>query len=97
MHRAMEQLASLPPDTVVYCGHEYTLSNLKFAMTIEPDNMHLKKKVGICVSCRSWVKLSFTTTDCPRTVAVGTVDWLLGFLIVLAIHTDGMGGATARA
>lgn len=46
MHRAMKQLASLPPDTVVYCGHEYTLSNLKFALTIEPDNMYLKKKVG---------------------------------------------------
>jgi hydroxyacylglutathione hydrolase len=32
------KLAALPDDTLVYCGHEYTEGNLKFAVTIEPEN-----------------------------------------------------------
>jgi hydroxyacylglutathione hydrolase len=33
-----DKLASLPDETLVYCGHEYTVSNLKFAQHVEPDN-----------------------------------------------------------
>jgi len=40
-------LASLPPSTKVYCGHEYTASNLKFAASVDPDNQVLKDKVSI--------------------------------------------------
>jgi hydroxyacylglutathione hydrolase len=32
------KLAALPPETLVYCGHEYTHNNLAFARTVEPDN-----------------------------------------------------------
>uniref|UniRef100_A0A182P185 hydroxyacylglutathione hydrolase n=1 Tax=Anopheles epiroticus TaxID=199890 RepID=A0A182P185_9DIPT len=32
------QLATLPDDTLVYCGHEYALQNLRFGHTVEPDN-----------------------------------------------------------
>lgn len=35
---SLQQLAALPPDTRVCCAHEYTLSNLRFARTVEPDN-----------------------------------------------------------
>lgn len=38
MHDSLTRLARLPDATRVYCGHEYTLSNLKFARTVEPDN-----------------------------------------------------------
>jgi hydroxyacylglutathione hydrolase len=38
MHASLARLAALPPDTSVYCGHEYTLSGLRFARAIEPDN-----------------------------------------------------------
>ena len=38
MHRSLSRLAALPEDTLVYCTHEYTLSNLKFAAAVEPDN-----------------------------------------------------------
>lgn len=38
MWAAISRLASLPDETVVYCGHEYTLANLKFAATVEPGN-----------------------------------------------------------
>ncbi|UZE21604.1 hydroxyacylglutathione hydrolase [Pseudomonas sp. B21-056] len=38
MHHSLGRLAALPEDTLVYCTHEYTLSNLKFAAAVEPDN-----------------------------------------------------------
>ena len=38
MWNSLLKLRDLPGDTLVYCGHEYTLANIKFAQTIEPDN-----------------------------------------------------------
>ncbi|HIF95062.1 MAG: hydroxyacylglutathione hydrolase [Myxococcales bacterium] len=38
------KLAALPDDTLVYCGHEYTEGNLRFALTVEPDNAEIKKR-----------------------------------------------------
>jgi hydroxyacylglutathione hydrolase len=38
MNASLNRLRALPPDTQVYCGHEYTAANLKFALTVEPDN-----------------------------------------------------------
>jgi hydroxyacylglutathione hydrolase len=41
-----EKLAKLPPETRVYCGHEYTASNLRFALHVEPDNAAVKDKLA---------------------------------------------------
>ena len=41
MWASLAKLRDLPGDTRVYCGHEYTLANIKFAQTIEPDNRAL--------------------------------------------------------
>ncbi|WP_419712897.1 hydroxyacylglutathione hydrolase [Pseudomonas sp. NFX224] len=38
MHTSLSRLAALPEDTRVYCTHEYTLSNLRFAAAVEPGN-----------------------------------------------------------
>lgn len=38
MHASLQQLAALPADTLVCCAHEYTLSNLRFAAAVMPDN-----------------------------------------------------------
>jgi hydroxyacylglutathione hydrolase len=38
MHASLTRLAELPADTRVYCGHEYTESNLRFAAKVEPTN-----------------------------------------------------------
>jgi hydroxyacylglutathione hydrolase len=38
MNASLNRLRDLPPETAVYCGHEYTLANLKFALTVEPGN-----------------------------------------------------------
>lgn len=45
MQAAMDKLAQLPPETEVYCGHEYTLSNCEFARLVEPDNQPLANKL----------------------------------------------------
>jgi hydroxyacylglutathione hydrolase len=44
MVASLNKLASLPDDTQVFCGHEYTENNLRFALTVEPGNDALKKK-----------------------------------------------------
>ena len=41
MWNSLLKLRDLPDDTLVYCGHEYTQANIKFAQTIEPDNKAL--------------------------------------------------------
>ena len=38
MNASLTRLAELPPDTRVYCGHEYTAANLRFALAVEPSN-----------------------------------------------------------
>src|SRR6202042_2468511 len=38
MNASLNRLAALPPETAVYCGHEYTAANLKFALNVEPAN-----------------------------------------------------------
>src|SRR4030095_15356722 len=45
MMRSPRQPASLPDDTAVYCGHEYTEKNLRFAETLEPGNARLREKL----------------------------------------------------
>lgn len=46
MWNSLSKLAALPPQTTVYCGHEYTLSNARFALSIEPENDALKKRTA---------------------------------------------------
>jgi hydroxyacylglutathione hydrolase len=42
MWTSLSTLAALPPDTRVYCGHEYTLANLRFALAVEPESADLR-------------------------------------------------------
>lgn len=44
MHASLQKLAALPPETRVYCGHEYTASNLRFAAHVEPSNENVKTR-----------------------------------------------------
>ena len=44
MWAGLERLKALPPETMVYCGHEYTLANARFALSIDPDNSALKAR-----------------------------------------------------
>lgn len=44
MQMALDKLAVLPPETKVYCAHEYTQSNCAFALAVEPENMLLRSR-----------------------------------------------------
>ena len=44
MFESLNKIKSLPEETKVYCGHEYTLNNLKFCIKYNPENRNLKKK-----------------------------------------------------
>lgn len=46
MWTSLSKLAALPKDTRVYCGHEYTQSNGRFALTLEPGNQALKSRMA---------------------------------------------------
>jgi len=53
MMTSLARLSSLPDDTRVYCGHEYTEQNLRFAATLEPDNRDLRERLETVRGLRS--------------------------------------------
>ena len=44
MFDSLKKIKSLPGDTKIYCGHEYTKNNLKFCLKLNPNNIYLKDK-----------------------------------------------------
>ena len=52
MLASLDALAHLPDETRVCCAHEYTLSNLKFACAVEPDNAQLLQYTASCEALR---------------------------------------------
>jgi len=46
MHASLMRLAALPPKTLVYCTHEYTQANIRFALTVDPDNLALRERAA---------------------------------------------------
>jgi hydroxyacylglutathione hydrolase len=53
MHASLQKLAKLPADTNIYCGHEYTVSNLKFAIHVEPTNADAKARLEKATAART--------------------------------------------
>ncbi len=53
MFQSLQKLVALPGDTAVYCGHEYTESNARFALTIDPANSALKERAAEIVRLRA--------------------------------------------
>lgn len=46
MHASLAKLAALPDDTLVFCAHEYTQTNARFSLTVEPDNAALVSRAA---------------------------------------------------
>ncbi len=44
MFASLQKLAQWPRETVIYCGHEYTLANARFALSVDPDNQALQRR-----------------------------------------------------
>ena len=85
MHASLQRLAALPADTEVYCAHEYTLANLRFALTVEPENADT-------LAYRSRV-LTLRATKTPTLPS--TVGWEQRVNPFLRVHTPTVHAAVA--
>ena len=62
MWASLNKLAALPDDTLVCSGHEYTQSNAKFAITVDPDNQALKDRIADIDRARAAGKATVPST-----------------------------------
>lgn len=62
MHHSLSRLATLPAHTAVYCTHEYTQSNLRFAQAVEPNNPAIAQRVVQVETWRAEGKISLPST-----------------------------------
>ncbi len=62
MYDNMRKLEALGDATAIYCAHEYTLSNARFAVTVEPDNAALQQRVSDVVAARERGEATVPTT-----------------------------------
>ncbi|MEE1866638.1 hydroxyacylglutathione hydrolase [Pseudomonas auratipiscis] len=62
MHHSLQRLAALPAQTLVYCTHEYTLSNLRFAKAVEPENPHIAQRFADVTELRAHDRITLPST-----------------------------------
>lgn len=62
MWASLGKLASLPDETLVYCGHEYTLANARFAVGVDPENAALAARVAEVETLRTQGAFTLPTT-----------------------------------
>jgi hydroxyacylglutathione hydrolase len=62
MHASVMRLAALPAETTVYCGHEYTVANGRFALTVDPDNSALRERMSEAETLRVQGAFTLPTT-----------------------------------
>lgn len=62
MWRSVDQFRSLPQDTQVYCGHEYTEANARFALSVEPGNSKLQARARLVAEQREKGLMTCPTT-----------------------------------
>ena len=62
LYHSLMKLAALPGETQVYCGHEYTLANARFALTVDPSNAVLKERADAVARQREAGEFTLPTT-----------------------------------
>lgn len=62
LFNSLEKLASLPETSRIFCSHEYTLANLRFASEVEPENQAIKARIDVCQRQRSLLTPSLPST-----------------------------------
>jgi len=62
MWNSLAKLRALPDDARFYCGHEYTASNIAFALTVDPDNAALKERAAEVAALRAEGKPTLPST-----------------------------------
>lgn len=61
MYASLNKLSQLPNDTLIYCTHEYTLNNIRFAKYVDPDNLELIRFESLCRQLRAEQKPTLPT------------------------------------
>jgi hydroxyacylglutathione hydrolase len=62
MHHSLQRLAALPEDTALYCGHEYTLANARFAVHAEPGNAAIAARLSEVEALREAGRITLPTS-----------------------------------
>jgi hydroxyacylglutathione hydrolase len=62
MYRSLQRLAALPEDMALYCGHEYTLANARFAAVVEPGNAAIADRLAEVERLRADARITLPTT-----------------------------------
>ena len=62
MYRSLQRLAALPDEMKLYCAHEYTLSNARFAVHAEPANAAIQARLAEVAALRDAGKMTVPTT-----------------------------------
>jgi hydroxyacylglutathione hydrolase len=62
LHHSLQRLAQLPDSTRVYCAHEYTAANLRFALACEPDNPAVKQRAATTQQLRAANQITLPST-----------------------------------
>ena len=78
MHASLQRLVALPEETALYCGHEYTLANARFAAHAEPDNPAIAARLAEVEQMRAEGQVTLpTTVACERATNpfVRASDW----------------------
>jgi hydroxyacylglutathione hydrolase len=78
MHRSLQRLAALPTDTRLYCAHEYTLSNARFAVHADPGNEPIKARLEEVRALRDAGRITLPTTvaqERETNVFVRATNW----------------------
>jgi hydroxyacylglutathione hydrolase len=78
MHQSLQSLTTLPEDTRLYCAHEYTLSNARFAAHCEPGNAAIAERLAKVEELRGRGAITLPTTVAEERATnpfVRTNDW----------------------
>ena len=97
MLASLEKLAALPDETKVYCGHEYTLANIGFALTVDPGNAALAERQRRARALREAGKPTLPSTlgeeratnpflRCAEPVVVESANKYLGARVADPVH-----------
>ena len=62
MFASLQRIAALPPETTLYCAHEYTLANARFAVTAEPGNSAIADRLSAVEALREAGRATVPTT-----------------------------------
>ncbi len=62
MWQSLQKLASLPAETLVYCGHDYTLENYEFAVSVDPGNRRFQQRLAEAQKAAEYGRLTVPST-----------------------------------